>query len=343
MRADVVHARRALRWSKGGGGPEELDDIGQVIDHRRSGAGDDVGWVNIRQDEVEGLSALAPRLHLDDQAVEDLAARRERPKLDVGPDVAVLITRGVEFDPTSGTLTSHPVSAVVSDGVLITVINDAAILAEFTKRVKRQRTTVTAGHLLYELLDELVDGYSDVEEQIADTVDAVAELVFDDHPLSRRDQRRAFQLRRSLTRLRRFVMPMVDIATTLTNAARSDPDTMKETSWMVGQLLPETARGFADIADHALHVAEGLDGLRDTMGGLMDTNLSLADVRLNTVMKKLASWAAVIAVPTFITGFMGMNVPYPGFDSVWGVIGSVSLIVASVSWLIWFFHKRDWL
>jgi magnesium transporter len=138
-------------------------------------------------------------------------------------------------------------------------------------------------------------------------------------------------------------MPMQDIATTLTNAARANPDTMKEASWMEGQLLPQTARGFADISDHALHVAEGVDGLRDTMGGLMDTNLSLADVRLNTVMKKLASWAAVIAVPTFITGFMGMNVPYPGFASVWGVVGSVSLIVATVAWLIWFFHKRDWL
>src|SRR6478609_3234607 len=148
MRADVQHARRALRW-RDSGGPEELDDIRTVIDGRRDGASEDVGWVNIRQDEMDRLSELAPRLHLDDEALEDLAARRERPKLDVGPDVAVLITRGVDFDVESGVLTPHPVSAVVGDGVLITVINNDDFLTEFAKRVKRERSTVTAGHLLY--------------------------------------------------------------------------------------------------------------------------------------------------------------------------------------------------
>src|SRR6478609_8917258 len=132
MRADVQHARRALRW-RDSGGPEEVDDIRTVIDGRREGASKDVGWVNIRQDEMDRFSELAPRLHLDDEALEDLAARRERPKLDV----------------ESGVLTPHPVSAVVGDGVLITVINNDDFLTEFAKRVKRERSTVTAGHLLY--------------------------------------------------------------------------------------------------------------------------------------------------------------------------------------------------
>ena len=58
------------------------------------------------------------------------------------------------------------------------------------------------------------------------------------------------------------------------------------------------------------------------MSTLIETNLSLADVRLNTVMKKLASWAALIAVPTLITGFMGMNVPYPGYNTEAGFLGA---------------------
>ena len=69
---------------------------------------------------------------------------------------------------------------------------------------------------------------------------------------------------------------------------------------------------FQDVYDHILRVSESADSLRDLVGTIVETNLSLRDYRQNLVMKKVTSWAAIIAVPTLITGYYGMNVPYPG-------------------------------
>jgi magnesium transporter len=61
------------------------------------------------------------------------------------------------------------------------------------------------------------------------------------------------------------------------------------------------------------------------------------------VMKKLTGWAAIIAVPTAITGFYGQNVKYPGIDTVGGFVASTSIIVVLVLALYWMFRRRDWL
>jgi magnesium transporter len=60
-------------------------------------------------------------------------------------------------------------------------------------------------------------------------------------------------------------------------------------------------------------------------------------------MKKLTGWAAIIAVPTAITGFYGQNVKYPGIDTVGGFVASTSIIVLTVIALYWMFRRRDWL
>ena len=75
----------------------------------------------------------------------------------------------------------------------------------------------------------------------------------------------------------------------------------------------------------------------------METNLSLRDYRQNQVMKKVTSWAAIIAVPTLITGCYGMNVPYPGFASHSGfVVSAVTILVMSAG-LFFVFRRKGWL
>jgi magnesium transporter len=68
---------------------------------------------------------------------------------------------------------------------------------------------------------------------------------------------------------------------------------------------------FEDLYDHVLRAAEWTESLRDMITSIFETNMALADNRMNVVMKKLTSWAAIIAVPTAITGWFGQNVPYP--------------------------------
>jgi magnesium transporter len=90
-------------------------------------------------------------------------------------------------------------------------------------------------------------------------------------------------------------------------------------------------------------VSEGADSLRDLVSSLVEANLSLRDYRQNLVMKKVTSWAAIIAVPTLITGYYGMNVPYPGFGQHGGVYVSTALMVLLSLGLYGIFKRRDWL
>ena len=75
---------------------------------------------------------------------------------------------------------------------------------------------------------------------------------------------------------------------------------------------------FQDVYDHILRVSESTDSLRDLVSTIVETNLSLRDYRQNQIVKKVSSWAAIIAVPALITGYYGMNVPYPGFAAAVG-------------------------
>ena len=75
---------------------------------------------------------------------------------------------------------------------------------------------------------------------------------------------------------------------------------------------------YQDVYDHILRVSESTDALRDLVSTIVETNLSLRDYRTNQIMKKVTSWAAIIAVPTLITGWYGMNVPYPGLRPTCG-------------------------
>ena len=95
--------------------------------------------------------------------------------------------------------------------------------------------------------------------------------------------------------------------------------------------------------DHVLRVSESTDSLRDLVSTIVETNISLRDYRQNQVMKKVTSWAAIIAVPTLITGWYGQNVPYPGSDETLGVIVSALLIVLGSGGLYVAFKRRDWL
>jgi len=94
---------------------------------------------------------------------------------------------------------------------------------------------------------------------------------------------------------------------------------------------------------HILRVTESSDSLRDLVSTIVETNFSLRDFRQNLFVKKVSSWAAIIAVPALVTGYYGMNVPYPGSGWPSGVITSTELIGILSFGLYILFRKRDWL
>ena len=97
------------------------------------------------------------------------------------------------------------------------------------------------------------------------------------------------------------------------------------------------------VSDHVLRATEWTESLREMITSLFETNLSLQDARLNTIMKKLTSYTALIAIPTAVTGFYDQNVPYPGFGHHSGFISSVLIIAALGGALYLAFKRNGWL
>jgi magnesium transporter len=143
-------------------------------------------------------------------------------------------------------------------------------------------------------------------------------------------QRRSFRLRKNLVALRRVAVPMREIVNTLlrrTERAVPEP------------LVPY----FQDVYDHTLRIGEWTEGLRDLVANLLDTRVAMQGNRLNEVMKKVTSWAAIIAVPTAVTGYYGQNLPIPGYMQHWGFATSVVVIIATSVTLFVVFKVKDWL
>ena len=184
--------------------------------------------------------------------------------------------------------------------------------------------------LLYGLLDVVVDSYFETVQAFDDYYDEVSEGIFSDRPLDPAQQRHWFEMRRALVRFHRLVVPMREAVSSLMR---------REHSAVAEQLYPY----FQDVYDHILRVSESTDSLRDLVSTIVETNLSLRDYRQNQIMKKVSSWAAIIAVPTLITGYYGMNVPYPGFQEPWGAAVSTVLMLAGTVGLYWLFRRIDWL
>ncbi len=225
------------------------------------------------------------------------------------------------------------IDAFFSDRWLLTVRKDEG----FSMAPVKQRwdgSAELAGHgvsfLLYGLLDVVVDGYFDAVQAFDEFYDDVSEGIFAEEPMAPSQQRTWFQMRQSLVKFHRLAVPMREAVSAL----------MRHTHGAVeADLYPY----YQDLYDHILRVSESTDSLRDLVSTIVETNLSLRDYRQNQVMKKVTSWAAIIAVPTLITGWYGMNVPYPGFARHAGVIAATVLMILGSGGLYITFRRKDWL
>jgi magnesium transporter len=130
--------------------------------------------------------------------------------------------------------------------------------------------------------------------------------------------------------LRRVVVPMREVVNAL---MRRDLHVVDDA------MVPY----YQDVYDHVLRVTEWTESLRDLVATILETHLTIQGNRLNSTMKKVTSWAAIIAVPTAVTGFYGQNVPYPGFGDAWGFWSS-AILIAGLSVLLYaLFKRKDWM
>jgi magnesium transporter len=297
------------------------------------GRPDAIVGVDFCRPSRDDLHVLAAELGLHELAIEDALSAHQRSKLDHYESHLFLSMHSVGVDAAAGSLGATEVDAFISDRWLVTVRKgDAFAVDTLTARWDRSRRLAGqgVGFLLYGLLDIVVDGYFDAIQSFDDYFDEISERIFSERPLDAAGQRHWFQMRQALVRFHRLVVPMREAVSALMR---------REQGAVEGELYPY----FQDVYDHILRVTESTDALRDLVSTIVETNLSLRDFRQNQVMKKVTSWAAIVAVPTLITGFYGMNVPYPGYGRASGAWISAALMVGLSATLYALFRKWDWL
>jgi magnesium transporter len=203
--------------------------------------------------------------------------------------------------------------------------------------------------LLHGLLDEVVDSHFEAVQHLDDAIEDVEGELFESGSMLGK-QEVIYRLRREVVELRRVVLPMREVVLGLNRRreVKAEED-QEQQNGQNGQSSAPTISGtsldgwYDDLYDHTLRAAEWTESLRDMISSLFETNLSLQDARLNTIMKKLAGWAAIIAVPTAVTGWFGQNVPYTGFGQPYGVWMSLGMIVLGSLALYMVFRKYDWI
>ncbi|MYS23505.1 magnesium transporter [Streptomyces sp. DvalAA-14] len=293
-----------------------------------------VVWLDLSRPGPEVFAAVAREFGFHELALDDASQGGQRPKLDQFPDHAYLNAYAVELAPDATQVSVREVGVFLTRQALITIRNDDSfpveeVVARWDQNPELAREGV--GFLLYGLLDFIVDGHYAAVQQLDDLVDELEDLLFEEDPRQIREaHRRLYVLRRALVRLRRVVMPMREVVNTLMRPG-------------LHVITDPLAPYFQDVYDHAVGATARTESVRDMLASAMETNMSAQSNRMNLIMKKVTSWAAIIAVPTAITGFYGQNLPYPGFSHEWGFATSSGAIVTLSSGLYFVFKRKDWL
>jgi magnesium transporter len=290
-------------------------------------------WLDYCEPTQEELATIASELSLHPLAVEDAVNQHQRPKVDRYESHLFINAYVVHLDEKSGELETSEISMFITKRALVTVRKDEGVdIAPVLRRWDESSDLAGNGvtFLLWGVLDVIVDGHFDAVQSLDTEIEELQDALFDTKAREAEVQRRSFELRKSLVLLRRVVLPMREV---INSVMRRD----------LHVIDPEMTPYYQDVYDHVLRATDWTESLRDLVTTILETNLALQGNRMNLVMKKVTSWAAIIAVPTAITGFYGQNVPYPGYSTHWGFwVSTAVIVVVSVS-LYWAFRRRDWL
>lgn len=323
-----------------GVGWEEVTDLSELSDLRKRGR---LLWAeaDVRNLQKSDVDLIAEEFDLHPLAVEDALNARQRPKIDTFETHLFVVMH--ELTEQDDHLEATQIASFVGDSYVLTLHAGAgAALKEARERWGRISSDLkdTPAGLLYTLLDCVVDEYQSAADRIEDGIEELEETTLatlDDSTTIRSTgphniERRIYSLKQRTARLRRYALPLGRVLSTLT-----DGNPEKQISEPVVTLL-------RDVHDHILRIGDQIRNIDDLATAVLDLRASDQQNQLNEVTKKLTGWAAIIAVPTLISGVYGMNFDlFPKDGEPFGFWFAISLIAISVTWLYVFFKRRGWI
>jgi magnesium transporter len=310
-------------------------------------------WLDLADPGEREMHLLEREFGLHPLALEDIAKRRQRPKVDAYDGQYIVVAHEIRLldqadeppdaaeerdapDPP-GSASSRPLSElqevhlVAGDGYLVTIHWGESTAIDVTRRRFQAHPRTVGGStamLLYAVLDTIVDGYFPLLDRISDRIEVIEDAVLSgSHRTTIRDVLRA---KRRLLELRRVVTPMRDVANTL---LRREVELIEEAA------VPY----YQDLYDHLVRVLDALDLYRDLVASTLDASLSVTSNNLAAVMKRLTAYTVIIAVPTLIASVYGMNFDFmPELGWPLGYPAVLLLMLLVVVLLFRYFRTRDW-
>ena len=186
------------------------------------------------------------------------------------------------------------------------------------------------GFALYSVMDFIVDQYFPVVHEMELELQAIEDKIFKEKP-SRETTEQIYDLKRELLEVKRAVSPLVDICNRLMRL---------DVKW----ISEDTRPYFRDVYDHVVRINEMVENTRELLNTAMEANFSLISISQSDVSRKFAGWAAIIAVPTMVAGFYGMNFSFiPEANSQYGFYSVILFTLGVCSLLYYLFRRSGWL
>jgi magnesium transporter len=288
-------------------------------------------WIGLCEPDAGELRLLQDRFGLHPLAVEDAQMAHQIPKVDVFGDQLFVVARTASLE--EGRIVYGETDIFVGASHIITVRHGSARAhTELRQRLEAAPSLLSHGvdYILHAVLDFIVDGYLPIMETIENEVEAMEHRALDSF-LLREDVARIFSLRRDLIRFRRVVGPMEEVVARLEHQQMPCID-------------PEIRPYFRDVRDHLRRVASMADSLKDVLTSTFEVSSLLEQQHQGEITRKLAAWAAILAVPTAIAGIYGMNFEVmPELHWKYGYFVVLGVIFLLCVWLYRGFRRARWL
>jgi magnesium transporter len=303
-----------------------IDDAGAWI--KRPGH---VVWIGLHEPSDALLKRVQAQFDLHPLAIEDAANAHQRPKVEQYGDSLFIVARTAQM--VEGRIAFGETHLFVGSGYVVSVRHGASTsYAAVRQRCESCPKVLSHGedYILYALLDFIVDNY----RPVIDTVEAEVEAMEDSILAAgarRADGDRLYMLRRDLLRLRNAVVPLVEVCRRLEHAE-------------VLPIDPVMQPLFRDVTDHVRRVQEEIDSLREVLAFAFEASVMIGQAQQTEITRRLAAWAAMLAVPTAVAGIYGMNFEnMPELKWTYGYYLIVAIIAVACGAIYWRLRRVGWL
>ena len=289
-------------------------------------------WIGLNEPSEEVLQQVQKEFNLHDLAIEDAHMAHQRPKIELYGDSVFVVLRTAQMNQEHH-IEFGETHFFVGKNFIVSVRHGSTVAyTEVRTRCEAMPELLSKGQgfVLYAIMDFIVDRYFPVVQDMEQELTNIEEKIFKAKP-SRQTTEQIYQLKRELLDVKRAVSPLVD---TCNRLMRFD----------IKCISAETQPYFRDIYDHVVRINEIVDNTRELLNTALEANFSLISISQNDTSKKFAGWAAIIAVPTMVAGFWGMNFKFmPETEWEYGFHTVIIFTIAACVLLYFLFKRSEWL